>query len=390
MTAASNSVLGPQRAQQMSLWAEHPVAEDPGYLSGQLITYIGNKRALIGQIGQAVERVKRRLGKSRLRVFDVFSGSGVVSRYLKAHAEVLIANDFEDYAAVVSRCYLRNRSTVEPDALRGLVVDLNARVEDCCLPVGFIEELYAPRDEHRITAADRVFYTPQNARRLDNYRRLIATIPEDLRDMLLGPLLSEASIHANTAGVFKGFYKDRRTGIGRFGGTNGDALLRIKGRIELEVPPLSRFECDVQVLQEDANQAVRRIRNVDLAYVDPPYNQHPYGSNYFMLNLLVRYERPRRISAVSGIPKEWRRSGYNVRSQSLPLVRDLLRNADARFLLVSFNNEGFIQPNEMRSLLREMGSVDVVEVPYNTFRGSRNLRNRPIHVKEQLFLVERR
>lgn len=87
--------------------------EDPEYLCRQLITYIGNKRALLGQIGAAVEAVKRRLGKPKLRVFDVFSGSGVVSRYLKAHASYLASNDIEDYAATIVRCYLRNRSTVD-------------------------------------------------------------------------------------------------------------------------------------------------------------------------------------------------------------------------------------------------------------------------------------
>ena len=78
--------------------------------------------------------------------------------------------------------------------------------------------------------------------------------------------------------------------------------MRIKGKIVLEPPVLSRYECDHEVLQEDANDAARRVRDLDLAYIDPPYNQHPYGSNYFMLNLLVRYERPEKISRVSGIP----------------------------------------------------------------------------------------
>ena len=51
----------------------------------------------------------------------------------------------------------------------------------------------------------------------------------------------------------------------------------------------------------------------DLAYFDPPYNQHPYGSNYFMLNLVSSYERPNveKISRVSGIPKDWNRSVFN-------------------------------------------------------------------------------
>ena len=367
--------FGGRAPRQPALWREHPLVEDPHYLSSQLITYIGNKRALLGQIGQAVERVKQRLGTDRLRFFDVFSGSGVVSRYFKAHAEHLVSNDFEDYAAVVGRCYLRNRSTIDMRAVRDILNDLNARVDRAPFPPGFIEELYAPRDENQITPHDRVFYTRENARRLDNYRRLIDCVPESFRDVLLGPLLSKASIHANTAGVFKGFYKDRRTGVGRFGGSNEDALKRIKASIRLDVPILSRFECDVDVIQEDANSAARRLRRLDLAYVDPPYNQHPYGSNYFMLNLLVHYERPQRISRVSGIPRDWRRSGYNVRSRALPLLRDLLQT---------------LTPQQMHALLGELGSVEVIETRYNAFRGSRNLRNRSIHVTEQLFLVERR
>ena len=368
--------------------ADDAVAENPEYVSRQLITYIGNKRALLGHIGRAVQRVKRRLGKPRLAIFDAFSGSGVVSRFLKAHASLLISNDLEDYAAVAARCYLRNRSTVDLDALQATVDDFNARVATEPLPRGFIEELYAPRDEANITPEDRAFYTKDNARRLDNYRRLIDTAPTDLRDLLLGPLLSKASIHANTAGVFKGFYKNGQTGAGQFGGRGADALTRILGQITLEVPVLSNFECDYEVYQEDANRLAPRLNGLDLVYIDPPYNQHPYGSNYFMLNLLVHYRRPAQISRVAGIPTDWRRSGYNVRAQSLPLLSELLRAIDARFLLISFNNEGFITPQEMKSLLDSLGKVETFEVPYNAFRGSRNFNHRPIHVTEQLFLVE--
>ena len=374
---------------QMGLRVDGTGGENPEYLSRQLITYIGNKRALLGQIGGAVEEVKRRLGKNRLRVFDAFSGSGVVSRYFKAHASLLISNDLQSYAAVTGRCYLRNRSTVNLAELTRVVADMNARVDTEPLSRGFIEELYSPRDEERISREDRVFYTRKNARRLDNYRRLIDTAPYDMRDMLLGPLLSRASVHANTAGVFKGFYKDRDTGVGRFGGSGGDALVRIMGEIRLDVPVLSRFECEYRVLQEDANEVARRLKDLDLVYVDPPYNQHPYGSNYFMLDLLGRYERPERISQVSGIPADWQRSGYNVKARSLPLLRELLETVDAPFLLVSFNNEGFISTDEMRGMLEGMGRVDVLETRYNAFRGSRNFDNRPIHVTEQLFLVER-
>lgn len=375
---------------QNTLWCNSLIAEDSHYLSRQLITYIGNKRALLGPIGHAVERVKQRLGKDHLRVADLFSGSGIVSRYLKRHASVLISNDIEEYAAVISRCYLRNRSTVDLRALAEIVGDLNERVDSEPLPPGFIEELYAPKDESNIRKEDRVFYTRENARRIDNYRRLIERFPLEIRDMLLGPLLSEASVHANTAGVFKGFYKNRHSGVGQFGGSGSDALTRILGRITLQVPVLSLFECEYTVFQEDANTLVRKLKGLDLAYIDPPYNQHPYGSNYFMLNLIVRYQRPVHISRVSGIPSDWRRSGYNVKSKALPLLNDLLENTDASFLLVSFNNEGFIPPDKMRMMLDKLGSVEVIELPYTAFRGCRNFNNRPIHVTEYLFLVERR
>ena len=377
--------------QQTVLWAETPVAENPDYLTRQLITYIGNKRALLGQISLAVERVQQRLGVGKLRCFDVFSGSGVVSRLLKSHSSFLVSNDLEEYSSIIGRCFLANRSEVNREMLRAYVEELNERVATEELPTGFIEEMYSPRDERLITKEDRVFYTKSNARRIDNYRRLIdRTVPGGLRDFFLAPLLSEASIHANTAGIFKGFYKDKDTKIGRFGGSGSDALLRIMGDITLETPLFSEFECDYQVLQKDANAAAKEVFDMDLAYLDPPYNQHPYGSNYFMLNLVARYERPQQVSPVSGIPGDWNRSGYNVRSKALRLMTDLVRHLDARFLLVSFNNEGFINPTDMRSMLEDFGSVEVMETQYNAFRGSRSFRDRSIHVTEHLFLVERK
>lgn len=364
--------------------------EDPDYLSRQLVTYIGNKRALLGGIGHALARIKRRIGKSKLRVFDAFAGSGVVSRFLKAHSEYLASNDIENYAEVLARCHLANRSAVDLRALSALVAELNACVDGISLPRGFIEELYAPADEANITKADRVFYTKANARRLDNYRRMIGGLSVAQQIMLLAPLLSRASVHANTAGVFKGFYKNRRTRAGQFGGSGSDALGRILGAIVLDVPVLSRFECDIEVFKGDANEVARGIGDLDVAYLDPPYNQHPYGSNYFMLNLIANYRAPAEVSEVAGIPTDWKRSGYNVRSRSLPLLADFAEAIDSRFLLVSFNDEGFIAPAEMRAMLGRLGTVDVIETQYNAFRGSRNFDNRPIHVTEQLFLVEKR
>jgi len=366
-----------------------PPVEDPDYLSRQLITYIGNKRALLPTIDAAVERVRQELGRPKLRILDAFSGSGVVSRFLRSSASYLASNDLEGYAALLGRCFLRNRDPRQLAEAADAVARLNACVDGVDLPRGFIEELYAPRDESDIRPGDRVFYTRDNARRLDNYRRMLDGLPLDIREMLLGPLLGRASVHANTSGVFKGFYKDRETGIGRYGGSGGDALTRILGRIVLEVPILSRFDCDVSVSQMDAGELVRQNRGFDLIYVDPPYNQHPYGSNYFMLNLLADYRRPANISEVSGIPADWRRSGYNVRREALPLLRQLLVDADASFALISYNDEGFISREAMETMLADLGRVERIETKYNAFRGSRNLSGRKTHVTERLFLLRK-
>ncbi|MEJ5253009.1 MAG: DNA adenine methylase [Chthonomonadetes bacterium] len=375
---------------QPSLFEQETTLENPDFLTKQIITQIGNKRSLLPYIAEAVSIVKRRLGKSKIVSLDGFAGSGIVSRMLKSQSSFLIANDIEDYSTTTCRCYLTNRSEVDIDTLQDIVNEMNQRVLRDDFSPGFIEELYAPRDENNITASDRVFYTRENARRIDNYRRMIDEYPEEYRDLLLGPLLHEASVHANTAGVFKGFYKDRQTGIGCFGGTNRDALSRILAPITMEVPVLSRFECIVRVTQNDANKLIKSIDEVDLAYYDPPYNQHPYGSNYFMLNLIVRYQRPTKLSKVSGIPEDWKRSGYNVRSKCYHLLRDLLLHTPAKFILLSYNNEGFISVEQIHSLLSHIGSFQSIEIPYTVFRGCRNIHKRHVRVTEYLFLIERR
>jgi len=188
---------------QLALFENAP-QDNPAYLSQQIITQIGNKRALLPYIAEALNIVTSRLGKPKLDILDAFAGSGVVSRLFKGYARRLVSNDIEEYAAVTGRCYLTNKSEVNWDELHEIVDDLNQRVMKEPLPVGFIEELYAPKDENHITKEDRVFYTRDNARRIDNYRRLIEQYPKQYADLLIGPLLHEASVHANTAGVFKG------------------------------------------------------------------------------------------------------------------------------------------------------------------------------------------
>lgn len=379
------------------------MTENSIYLTEQLITYIGNKRALLDFIGQAVTYVKKDLKKEKLSCLDIFSGSGIVARFLKQHSSFLAVNDLENYSKIINSCYLSNKSEIDLDRLKKLYEELILQTQKDLKSdktKGFISELYAPEDEENVQAGERCFYTPYNARYIDTLRKNIdKQIPEDYKKFFIAPLLSQASVHANTAGIFKGFYKNSKTGLGQFGGNGKNALSRICSKIELPFPVFSDHECKFKVFQKDANQLAiseelydsLETKEYDLVYMDPPYNQHPYGSNYFMLNLISKYERPdtENISRVSGIPKDWNRSSYNKKKKVCETFRELINNIRAKYVIISFNSEGFIPKEDMENILKKFGKVKTFSSKYNTFRGSRNLMNRDIHVSEYLFVLKK-
>jgi adenine-specific DNA-methyltransferase len=362
--------------------------ENKEYLSRQLITYIGNKRALLDFIGDGVKKVQKKINKGKIKTFDVFSGSGIVARFFKKFSDLIIVNDLEKYSALINSCYLSNINELDLPLLRDyhqeIINEINKK-----LTSGLITGLYAPDDDNNIQSHERVFYTKRNAMYIDTTRQLIDNIPQNEQKFFLAPLLSQASIHANTSGVFKGFYKNKETGIGQFGGKKQDALTRIKGNIELPFPVFSSFSCETIICNNDANEIIKTLPEVDIAYLDPPYNQHPYGSNYFMLNLIIDYKHPDKTSKVSGIPEDWSRSVYNKKNQALQALTQLVENINSKYLLISFNSEGFITIDQMKNMLERFGKLEVLETKYNTFRGSRNLNNRRIHVKEYLYLLEK-
>lgn len=366
-----------------------PIEENKEYLTEQIITYIGNKRALLNFIEIAVKEVKNDLRKDFLDIVDIFSGSGVVSRFFKQHSDSLFTNDLEAYCKVINNCYLANKSEVNFKKLNDYYKNIKTKLNNEPLKKGFITEMYSPKDDENIQPGERVFYTTRNAMYIDTARQYIEEIPEPYKTFLLAPLLYECSVHNNTSGVFKGFYKNSKTGIGQFGGDGKNALSRILGNIELKMPIFSNYECKYHVYQEDSNLLVKELPRVDLVYMDPPYNQHPYGSNYFMLNLINNYEKPQEVSVVSGIPKKWNKSQYNKKQTAKDSMFDLCSNVKSRYLLISFSDDGFISNSEMVEMLSAVGKVKVFDKSYNTFRGSRNLNNRDIHVKEYLYLVRK-
>lgn len=362
--------------------------ESKDYLSDQIITYLGNKRRLLGFIDDAVNDVKKNIGKDKLILLDGFSGSGIVSRMLKRHASLLISNDMESYSHIINQCYLQNKSMVNFKAIAFHIEKINS-IKNKQID-GFMQDLYAPKNDKNIKINERVFFTSANARIIDNAMNYIHKIKdESIKPFLLAPLLSEVSIHANTAGVFKGFYKNTKTGKGQFGGNAENALLRIKGEININTPIFSNFECDFSVHKEDINLLVKNLDETDIAYYDPPYNQHPYGSNYFMLNLVCNNKRPLAISRVAGIPEDWQKSSYNKMSEAKSALDSLIKETKSKYIILSYSSDGFIDIKDILKILKKYGTVTIKEKQYNTYRASRNLENRDKYVSESIFILRK-
>ncbi|MBM3245123.1 MAG: hypothetical protein FJZ15_04940 [Candidatus Omnitrophica bacterium] len=135
------------------------------YFSNQLITYIGNKRALLPFINKGVEEVKKNLSKTKLTILDGFSGSGAAARLFKYHADQLWVNDLENYSEIINKCYLANKSEVDIDFIKSNIDWLNKKkLSTSSNKPGFIEKNYSPQDDNNIKKGERVFYTRTNAR----------------------------------------------------------------------------------------------------------------------------------------------------------------------------------------------------------------------------------
>ena len=372
---------------QYELFGSTTRYEDPEYLRSQLITYIGNKRKLLDLIGRGFEYVINEFKGRPLRVLDLFAGSGVVSRFAKCYASHIHCNDLESYAWTLNSAALTNADNMDFDQIARDIAAVNEKALKNPRP-GFITQLYSPRDEKSIHPDDRVFYTKRNAIFIDTARTIIDDLSPSSRLFALASLIQKASVHANTSGVFKGFYKDAR-GVGKFGGNAGDALNRICEPIRLEAPILSRNYCSYTVTCSQAEDIIDSLDPFDLAYIDPPYNQHPYGSNYFMLNLINEYKRPSVVSRVSGIPTDWNRSDFNRRPRSQSTLFSTIARCPARYIILSYNCEGFVSIDNLLPFLEGLGQVKVFDRKYNTFRGCRNLSARDMHTTEYLFVLRK-
>lgn len=361
------------------------------YLTEQIIAYIGNKRKLLPLIYKAIENAGISPAEN-IKFFDVFSGSGVVARFAKFLEMEVYANDWEYYSYVLNQGFLNfNESDIEKIfGSRAEFESLLNKINSLPVPGEenqYISKYYAPKEfdiEQVDYKTERLFYTRENALAIDKIRNYIEENrrqeSEKVFYLLLAILIYESATHTNTSGVFKAFHKE-------FGGHGKDALSRIMKKIELHFPVLIDSKAPVHVFQENANELARKLKGIDIAYLDPPYNQHQYGSNYHLLNTIAKWDKiPAPLDLNSkgilkrkaAIREDWinTRSDYCYRDSAEKSFEDLIMNLDARFIFISYSTDGIIPFEKMREICTKRGKLSLVTNEYTTYRGGKQSNKR--------------
>lgn len=306
-----------------------------------MIKYLGSKRTLLPVIIDAVRQVE-----GARTVLDLFSGTARVGHALKAAGFRVISNDHNAYAATLARCYVQaDREDVLADAER-LVAEFNA------LPgrAGYITATFCEQAR---------FFQPRNGERIDAIRDAIAakSLEPELEAVMLVSLMEAADRVDSTTGVQMAYLKKWAP--------------RSFNTMELRVPAVLPRAAGGkgQSLGLDALEATATV-DADIAYIDPPYNQHSYLGNYHIWETLVRWDAPP-IYGVACKRDDVRRrqSVFNSRPRFEQAMRDMLSAVRAPVLIVSFSNEGFLERERFEELLAGLwGGACTVETIENDYR----------------------
>ncbi|OCR98949.1 hypothetical protein A9K75_09145 [Campylobacter fetus subsp. testudinum] len=160
--------------------------ENTAYLCEQIISYLGNKRSLLGDINVIIADIKKKLNKDKISFADVFSSSGIVSRIAKSHANLILANDLERYSYIINSCYLENGTLELKHQLHEVYNNIVNSVKE---KETFISQLYAPKDDNKIVKNERVFYSRKNALILGGFREEISKLPLELQHFFIAPIV---------------------------------------------------------------------------------------------------------------------------------------------------------------------------------------------------------
>lgn len=331
--------------------------------------FIGGKSLLLDPI---IEIIKEKTNDV-VTVGDLFSGSGVVSQALKKEGYQVISNDI----MYMSYCLVRGMTELntEPkfDKLKFDVFEYLNNIsfpedkQDC-----FIYQNYSPN-----ASCSRMYFQNDNALRIDIIRKKIEDWKNDslINDAeyyyLIACLLSAVPYVANITGVYAAYLKhwDKRT----------------YNKLKIEPIEIIHSEKICKSYNLDANELVK-LQRFDCVYIDTPYNQRQYVSNYHVLETIAKYDSPI-IHGITGM-RNYEKSDYCSKRTVEKAFRDLFTRLNCKYAVVSYNNEGLLSSEKLQEIFSEFGEVSLIEIPYRRYKSK--IPNSRIGLKEQLYFIEMR
>lgn len=309
----------------------------------QMIKYLGSKRLLVPLISEVVGY----LGNHGT-VLDLFSGTSRVGHGLKAAGWRVLSNDHNAYAEVLARCYVQaDKEDIERQA-RLLIEEFNR------MPgvAGYATDTWCVRSR---------FFQPQNGERIDAIREAMVQkgLDPELEAVMLVSLMEAADRVDSTTGIQMAYLKQWAP--------------RAFNRLELRLPDVLPRAASGKgsSFALDAFEAVDLLE-ADIAYVDPPYNQHKYLGNYHIWESLVRWDKPEVYGvACKRVDCRERQSPFNSRPEAPRAMYQLLQRIRARHIVLSFSDEGFLSREWLEEALADRGEVVVIERPFRRYVGAR-------------------
>src|SRR6202453_3125142 len=299
-----------------------------------MIKYIGSKRRLVPVLSRICHASGARTA------LDLFTGTTRVAQAFKAQGVHVTAVDSARYAHPFARTYIEtDAAATDAGALRTAVAHLNA------VPgkPGYVTEMFSHQAR---------YFQPHNAARIDAVRDAIDSeyAGSPLFPLLLTSLIEAADRVDSTTGVQMAYVKQWAP--------------RSAKPLELRVPELLNgpgraIQGDaVALASASASASGPKLGHFDLAYLDPPYNQHRYFTNYHVWETLVAWDAPEHYGVArkrvdSRDPST--RSAFNSKRTMPDALRQVVGSVDCELLVLSYNDESWLAVDELEALCGGQG-----------------------------------
>lgn len=296
-----------------------------------VIKYLGSKRRLVPILGALARRVRTETA------LDLFTGTTRVAQEFKRQGALVWALDSARYSEILAGCYIAtDADTIDASELSEAIDYLNA-LEGY---EGYFTETYCRRSR---------YFQPFNGQRIEAIRDAIEAqfADSDLYPLLLSSLIQAADRVDSTTGVQMAYLKNWAA--------------RSFQPLELRPPQLLAGR-GVSV-RADVTTAASELPAVDLAYLDPPYNQHSFFANYHIWETLVAWDAPPTYGVAckrSDCREPASKSPFNSKRQIAAALQAVVDGVRARVLILSYNDEAFIGLEELVEICARRGCVEVL------------------------------